>query len=173
MWLKNAWEAWWAIAATIQAEIQNDPYLAEEAKQALYKELEELTDEYTSIEWLVLKKFRFVQRLSGFGQKTKGILSQRLKGTSSFNDFSNHYSKHWSRLWYATPRNYEKAALDFAKNKDWVDFLVWKRWRDGNILKINKKTGMFISVDKHWNIETFHKADNYLNNPEKFLIDNK
>jgi hypothetical protein len=179
LWLKNAWEAWWAIAAAAKAEIESDPYLEEEAKKALYQELEDLTKEYTSIEWLVLRKWKFAKKLLGFGKKTKNILNLRFKSIKSFNDSSNHFSKHWTELWYTTARDYEKAAIDFMKNREWNDFITWKRTYDkywnktDDVFKVNVKTGMLWIADKYGNITTFHKSNDFLKNPTEYLKNNK
>ena len=57
--------------------------------------------------------------------------------------------------------------------------MVWVRTYDINkvkkndIFKINTKTGILWIMDKHWNITTFHKSDQFLKNPELYLKINK
>jgi hypothetical protein len=100
----------------------------------------------------------------------------KLKKVKWFKDFNNHYYKHVvqrKEFNFKTAQEYKKAAINFMKNKEWKDFMVWNRKRDWAVLKINKKTGILWIMDKNWNITSYHRADMYLKNPEKFLIDNK
>ena len=120
------------------------------------------------------KKFRKMLAIEKKLKKLKILL--KLKNVKWFKDFNNHYYKHVvqrKEFNFKTAQEYKKAAIDFMKNKEGKDYMVWVRKDDGNIFKLNKKTWYGWIIDKKWNIRTYHRMDDYLKNPENYINKNK
>lgn len=63
------------------------------------------------------------------------------------------------------------------KNKEGKDFAIWKRVNKENerndIFKVNVKTWELWIIDKNWNIMTFHKSNDFLDNPTEYKNKNE
>jgi hypothetical protein len=118
--------------------------LEEVAKENLLKELDELTSEYWSIEWILLKKARFVKKLLGFGKKVdkyKAILKNWYYHIN-WMKFSKYYYEYLWNNWRKAPSLIIKEVLKKSKNispdkiKPWFYKYIYDRYE----LVYNPKT---------------------------------
>lgn len=133
-----------------------------------------------AILWTWLAPNQKFKKMLGVRKKVEKLkIFIKLKNVKWFKDSSNHFAKHGSSLWYTTVTDYEKAAINFMKDKEWNDFMIWKRTYDrywvkkDDIFKANIKTGIIWIMNKNWNITTFHKSDQFLKDPDSFLKNNR